>query len=534
MSLSSFINENSQKSHKHSAKENTQSISESGCREGSDENHIHKKNKSQKILYCASAPGEEIEQTNINISNTSNINNGRWSNAEHKAFINGIFKFSNDWKRITGEIKTRTCLQARSHSQKFFSKLNKYITKTNTNYSVDLKKVLLFSKQTESVIALKVIETLYLAHDHLDNMLSCDLCNDNLLYDFLRNVKKTNKPVLMQAEQEQEEVVCARNSQKINSNFVMNQGNLSNCNVYENFKNVHHIPIKDTNSNNSSNNINKMNNRSESNNFACSLNHQKNNLNDNNHENKIIDNNDNNIYNFGDYNNNQIIKNIRTCFNNPKITHNAHNGDFSEIIHNNFGNKSENIRVISNAAGNKSICSNNSTIMNSSNTNNMNTNYMNINNGEFCNLWRNNVYNNFNININVTNNGNAFDINNLALNNNNINNDISKNNFNKGSNKTEPQQKNLYISEIKPINNNVNNYNKKSNISNLNLTTIKDDSTEDIKTRSRNRKEKENAEEKESSKTIFFIFILLITFETPQSLDLLFAYLLIKNYQNYQ
>jgi len=51
--------------------------------------------------------------------------NGRWTLDEHRRFIEGVFKYGNNWKGIAEAIKTRTCSQARSHGQKFFSKLMK-------------------------------------------------------------------------------------------------------------------------------------------------------------------------------------------------------------------------------------------------------------------------------------------------------------------------------------------------------------------------------------------------------------------------
>lgn len=122
------------------------------------------------------------------------FNNGRWNNIEHRAFIEGIFKFSNDWKRITDDIQTRNCPQARSHSQKFFSKLNKYITKCNSNYYVDLKKIFMYGKEFEGNKKANIIEMLFLAHDHLDNVLNCEMLNHNLLSDFLGIVKKNKIP----------------------------------------------------------------------------------------------------------------------------------------------------------------------------------------------------------------------------------------------------------------------------------------------------------------------------------------------------
>ena len=57
--------------------------------------------------------------------------NGRWTNEEHQAFLEGISTstsglkmFGKNWKRIESVVKTRTGSQIRSHAQKFFNKIN--------------------------------------------------------------------------------------------------------------------------------------------------------------------------------------------------------------------------------------------------------------------------------------------------------------------------------------------------------------------------------------------------------------------------
>jgi SHAQKYF class myb-like DNA-binding protein len=59
------------------------------------------------------------------VNSSQGLNNGRWSMEEHKRFITGVFKHGNNWKGIVDVIGTRTCAQARSHGQKFFTKLQK-------------------------------------------------------------------------------------------------------------------------------------------------------------------------------------------------------------------------------------------------------------------------------------------------------------------------------------------------------------------------------------------------------------------------
>lgn len=54
-----------------------------------------------------------------------NYNTGRWSQEEHKKFIEAIIKYGNEWKKIKEFIGSRSSTQARSHAQKFFIRLKK-------------------------------------------------------------------------------------------------------------------------------------------------------------------------------------------------------------------------------------------------------------------------------------------------------------------------------------------------------------------------------------------------------------------------
>ena len=56
----------------------------------------------------------------------SSYNNGRWTEDEHRRFIEAIFKYGNEWKNVQRHIKSRSSTQSRSHSQKFFMKLKNY------------------------------------------------------------------------------------------------------------------------------------------------------------------------------------------------------------------------------------------------------------------------------------------------------------------------------------------------------------------------------------------------------------------------
>ena len=72
-----------------------------------------------------------------NLSNEINVENclktGRWSQEEHFKFINAIFKYGNDWKKVQKCILSRNSTQSRSHAQKFFQRLRKKLNLNSKN-----------------------------------------------------------------------------------------------------------------------------------------------------------------------------------------------------------------------------------------------------------------------------------------------------------------------------------------------------------------------------------------------------------------
>ena len=55
-------------------------------------------------------------------------NNGRWSTEEHNKFLYALELYGKEWKKVQEFVGTRTSTQARSHAQKYFSKLEKTTT----------------------------------------------------------------------------------------------------------------------------------------------------------------------------------------------------------------------------------------------------------------------------------------------------------------------------------------------------------------------------------------------------------------------
>lgn len=56
---------------------------------------------------------------------TAEEKTGRWSEVEHKLFLQGLEQYGKQWKTISTMIGTRTVVQVRTHAQKFFQKLER-------------------------------------------------------------------------------------------------------------------------------------------------------------------------------------------------------------------------------------------------------------------------------------------------------------------------------------------------------------------------------------------------------------------------
>lgn len=58
---------------------------------------------------------------------------GRWTAAEHNAFLRGLKIFGREWKKVVTYIPNRTSAQIRSHAQKYFAKQSKEMQRFNTS-----------------------------------------------------------------------------------------------------------------------------------------------------------------------------------------------------------------------------------------------------------------------------------------------------------------------------------------------------------------------------------------------------------------
>jgi SHAQKYF class myb-like DNA-binding protein len=68
---------------------------------------------------------------------SSDANTGRWTKAEHKRFLEALKLYGKDWKKVQEYVGTRTTTQARSHAQKYFSKIGREDRKDDEFYNGD-------------------------------------------------------------------------------------------------------------------------------------------------------------------------------------------------------------------------------------------------------------------------------------------------------------------------------------------------------------------------------------------------------------
>ena len=54
------------------------------------------------------------------------ITQGYWAKSDHKKFIEALYLYDCDWRKIQKYIKNRICNQVRSHAQKFYLKLKTF------------------------------------------------------------------------------------------------------------------------------------------------------------------------------------------------------------------------------------------------------------------------------------------------------------------------------------------------------------------------------------------------------------------------
>jgi SHAQKYF class myb-like DNA-binding protein len=102
-----------------------------GATRGSSGGYPGKASSSSSLSITSSTASSSNHHHYNHSSNSSNSNNnnsekiGRWTEAEHAVFLEGLEKHGKQWKTIAGMIGTRTVVQVRTHAQKYFQKMDR-------------------------------------------------------------------------------------------------------------------------------------------------------------------------------------------------------------------------------------------------------------------------------------------------------------------------------------------------------------------------------------------------------------------------
>ena len=108
-----------------------------------DASNISKNNNSPNYISDEYLNSTDKKNTNNDqendINNNSQFHTGRWTEEEHRKFIDGILENGNEWKKVQQIIKTRSSTQARSHAQKFFLRVKKVIKNNGGSFNINEK-----------------------------------------------------------------------------------------------------------------------------------------------------------------------------------------------------------------------------------------------------------------------------------------------------------------------------------------------------------------------------------------------------------
>ena len=160
-----------------------------------DTSNISKNNNSpnyisDEYLNITDKKNSNNDQEN-DINNNSQFHIGRWTEEEHRKFIDGILEYGNEWKKVQQIIKTRSSTQARSHAQKFFLRVKKVIKNNGGNFNIktlDGANTKNFDKDNDSA---KGIKSSTNEHENVENILIInggnfilDTADDSIHSDF--------------------------------------------------------------------------------------------------------------------------------------------------------------------------------------------------------------------------------------------------------------------------------------------------------------------------------------------------------------
>lgn len=112
-------------------KDDDEQVSHSAA-SGGDKNNTSNATTTESQNCGGTSPQEQAKNNNDSSTKRKRSSpsrpgqsNGRWTQEEHQAFLEGLHDCGREWKKVAVRIPTRTSAQIRSHAQKYFAKIQR-------------------------------------------------------------------------------------------------------------------------------------------------------------------------------------------------------------------------------------------------------------------------------------------------------------------------------------------------------------------------------------------------------------------------
>ena len=80
-------------------------------------------------------PLQIAKRAQTHIEKDKHVRIGRWTEEEHRFFLQGVEQYGRSWKKITSLMKTRTALQIRTHAQTYVQKEKQTAPKSSGHWT---------------------------------------------------------------------------------------------------------------------------------------------------------------------------------------------------------------------------------------------------------------------------------------------------------------------------------------------------------------------------------------------------------------
>jgi len=192
-------------------------------------------------IYDENSVRFSIQKNSVNgKKHNNNLKTGRWTNEEHISFLEAIFLYNNNWKKVQHHIRTRSSTQARSHAQKFFITLKKKILQDLNNPTEEE-----INNEKNRIYLEESIETLFINKIYCGGLQDKDFFGKkNKLLDLIKTLlfsNAKNKKSFFKCIDYKEHTTTRRDSIKIlkmravPDSINSNDSNLNNSSILNRF-----------------------------------------------------------------------------------------------------------------------------------------------------------------------------------------------------------------------------------------------------------------------------------------------------------